>query len=207
MSKAKLNLKKKSDNDLNTFSSNHIDKMDGNTSFTAPDPTVADYQVLHDAYDAALADSLAANNTAKEKTAAKDNARIALEGGLTSRCAYVNIKSKGNKSTQLSSGFDVTGTRTPPSLLPAVQNLSASAGDNAGELDFQWDPLSGRKTYQVETSPDPMTPTSFVRQKSVTKSKTAIPGLPTGTRVWCRVRGVNAAGEGAWSDPVSKIVP
>jgi hypothetical protein len=52
-----------------------------------------------------------------------------------------------------------------------------------------------------------MTPTSFVRQKSVTKSKTAIPGLPTGTRVWCRVRGVNAAGEGAWSDPVSMIVP
>jgi len=207
MGKAKLDLKKKNDNVLKTFSAEHIDKMDGNVNFTTPDPSVTDYQALHDTFDAALADSVAANNTAKEKTATKENARLALEAGLTSRCAYVNIKSKGNKSVQLSSGFDVTGTPTKPSLLPAVQNLSASAGDNAGELDFQWDPLSGRRTYQVETSPDPMTPTSFVRQKSVTKSKTAIPGLPTGTRVWCRVRGVNAAGEGAWSDPVSKIVP
>jgi hypothetical protein len=207
MSKAKLNLKKKNDVGILTLSSDHIAKMDKNPNFVSPDPAVPDYQALHDTYDAALTDSVAASKTAKEKTAAKDIARAALEGGLTARCAYVNNKSKGDKSVQLSSGFDTTSPATPPSLLPAVQNLSATAGDNPGELDYQWDPLAGRRTFQVETSPDPMTPTSFTRQKSVTKSKTTVPGLPTGTRVWGRVRGVNPAGEGAWSNPVAKIVP
>lgn len=207
MSKAKLDLKKKNDHELRTFSQDHIDKMDGNANFTTPDPTVVDYQAAHDGFDTALDDSVAANATAKEKTAKKDAARVGLESLLTARCNYVNNKSKGDKTKQLSSGFPVTGARSVPTLLGPVQNLSVTAGDNAGELDYHWDPLPGKKTFQVETCPDPMTPTGWTRQKSVTKSKTVVPGLPTGTRQWARVRGVNTAGEGAWSDPVSKIVP
>jgi hypothetical protein len=32
-------------------------------------------------------------------------------------------------------------------------------------------------------------------------------GLTSGTKVWVRARGFNAAGEGVWSQPVGKIVP
>ena len=42
---------------------------------------------------------------------------------------------------------------------------------------------------------------------SVTKSKAVATGLSTGTRIWARVRALNAAGPGAWSDIATKIVP
>jgi len=47
----------------------------------------------------------------------------------------------------------------------------------------------------------------WTRHKDVTKSKTINLGLVSGSRVWMRVRAVNAAGEGPWSDPATKIVP
>jgi len=56
-----------------------------------------------------------------------------------------------------------------------VQNLSITAGDSAGELDFQWDPASGASSYDVHVSPDPVTATSWAPQKGVTKSKAAFP--------------------------------
>jgi hypothetical protein len=207
MGKAKLDLKKKNDHELKTFSKDHIDKMNGNANFTQPDPSVVDYQAGHDAFEAALDASVAANATAKEKTALKDAARTALETLLTGRCNYVNLKSKGDKVKQLSSGFSVTGMRTPPVLLGPVQNLSVTAGDNAGELDYHWDPLAGAVSFILETCPDPVTPDGWERQKSPTKSKAAVTGQVSGKRVWGRVCGVNAAGDGAWSEPVSKIVP
>ncbi len=52
-----------------------------------------------------------------------------------------------------------------------------------------------------------MTPTSWTRQKDVTKSKSVILNLVSGTRVWVRVRAVNPAGESVWSAPATKIVP
>jgi hypothetical protein len=54
---------------------------------------------------------------------------------------------------------------------------------------------------------DPMTPTSWTRQKDVTKSKSVILNLVSGTRIWVRVRAVNPAGESAWSAPATKIMP
>ena len=88
-----------------------------------------------------------------------------------------------------------------------VMNLAITSGDSAGELDLQWDPIPGTKSYEIQTSPDPMTAASWTGQPPVTKSKTAIFGLTSGARVWVRLRAVNAAGQGAWSDPATKIVP
>ncbi len=206
MSKAKINIKKKGDLQLRTYSANHIVQMKDNASYVTPDPTTLDYQVVHDEYSTALDDSLAAGKIHMAKIAIKDAKRVLLEGSMTDRCAYVNLKTK-DKAKQLSSGLDVTGVRTKATLLPAVQNLCVNPGDNAGSLNYHWMPLAGARTIQLETSPDPMTPTGWTRQKSVTKSKSTVPGLLSGSRVWGRARGVNSAGEGAWSDPVSIIAP
>ena len=207
MSKVKLQLKAKTDTGLKTFAEDHITKMTGNANYTTPDPSAADFLILKNDYGTALAEAIAAQALAKEKTALKDAKRLALETGLTLRGKYVDLKSGGDKVKILSAGFDVAEDRTPTTLPEPVGNLALTAGDSAGEIDAQWDAVSGARTYHVETSPDPITPTSWTRQKDVTKSKTIILGLTSGTRVWMRVRAVNAAGEGAWSDPATKIVP
>jgi len=106
-----------------------------------------------------------------------------------------------------SAGFGVKSGKTPPGVPDTVSNLSTTAGDNAGELDLQWDPASGAVSYDVQTSPDPVTATSWIPQKSVTKSKAVVLGLTSGAKVWARVRGVGPGGTGAWSDTATKIVP
>jgi hypothetical protein len=88
-----------------------------------------------------------------------------------------------------------------------VTNLSASTGDNDGELDIQWDPVRGAKSYEIQVSPDPITSSSWVGKPSVTKSKAALVGLTSGQRMNVRVRAVGSGGLGAWSDPAIKTVP
>jgi hypothetical protein len=207
MSKVKLKLKQKTDAGLKTFAEDHITKMTGNANYPTPDPSAADFLILKNDYGTALAESIAAQALAKEKTALKDAKRLALETGLTLRGKYVDLKSAGDKVKILSAGFDVAEDRAPTPLPEPVSNLSLTAGDSAGEIDAQWDSEPVARTYHVETSPDPMTATSWTRQKDVTKSKAVILGLASGARVWMRVRAVNAAGEGPWSDPATKIVP
>ena len=41
----------------------------------------------------------------------------------------------------------------------------------------------------------------------LTKSSTTLTGLTSGNCAWVRVRAINSAGKGAWSDPAVKVVP
>jgi hypothetical protein len=200
MSKVKLELKKKLDAALNTFAKDHIGKMTGNVNFTTPDPAAADFLILSNDYDTALTAAIAAQLTAKEKTAVKDAKRLALEAGLTARGKYVDLKSGGDKVKILSAGFDVAGDRAPLTVPDPVANLAVTAGDSAGELDLQWDPVSGAKSYEAQLCADAAFAANIITLKSVTKSKAMAEGLTTGTRMWARVRATNAAGTGAWSD-------
>jgi len=75
-----------------------------------------------------------------------------------------------------------------------VQNLSITAGDNAGELNLQSDPAAGAKSYEVQVSPDPIMATSWTSEPSVTKSRTAISGLMSGEKMWARVRAIGPGG-------------
>ena len=207
MSKVKLELKKKTDNDLGTFAGDHIAKMTGNANFTTPDPSSTDFLALKTTYDTALSASIAAQLSAKEKTAVKDTARLALEAGLTARGKYVELKSGGDKAKILSSGFDVAGARTPTAVPNPVANLSLTAGDNAGELDLQWDPTPGANRYEVQLCATSEFAAGILTLPSVQKSKAVAMNLTSGTRMWARVRALNAAGTGAWSDVATKFVP
>ena len=106
-----------------------------------------------------------------------------------------------------SAAFAVRSPKTPPSIPAQVANLSITAGDNAGELDLQWDPVNGVKSYNVQIGPDPITEAGWVAKPDVTKSKAVVLGLTSGNKVWARVRAVGPGGIGAWSDPATKIVP
>jgi hypothetical protein len=103
-------------------------------------------------------------------------------------------------------GIGAAGVAAAVGIPGQVRNLALASG-NPGELDAQWDSDAAAKSYEIQTSPEPMTGTSWTAQPSATKSSAALPGLVSGSRQWVRVRGVGAAGTGAWSDPATKIVP
>jgi hypothetical protein len=67
--------------------------------------------------------------------------------------------------------------------------------------------VRGVRSYELEASPDPMTPASWIYKGTVTKSKATVNSFMSGAKVWVRVRGIGAAGPGHWSDPAVKTVP
>lgn len=208
--KVKLALNKKSDADLLTFAQAHVTAITGNANFTTPLPAAAAFTAALTPYQTALADFNTAQAAAKQATTVKDTARLALENVLTQRGDYVQLTANGMADPEAvieSAAFAVRSAKTPPGMPSQVTNLAITAGDNAGELDLQWDPVDAASSYNVQISPEPMTATSWLAQPDVTKSKAVILGLTSGTKMWARVRAVGPGGIGAWSDPATKIVP
>ena len=83
-----------------------------------------------------------------------------------------------------------------------------TAGDNDGSLDVAFDPVRGALSYEIQTSVDPVTPTSWGFQMSASRSNATVNGFTSGTRQWIRVRAIGArSAPGPWSDPAVKTVP
>jgi len=207
MSQISLNLSKLTIADLLQAANNIKTAMTANASFTTPNPTLTAIGTLITALTTANNTYESGQLTQKTNLTNRDDAAQALIAGLNALAGYVQSQSGGDAAKIQSAGMGVKGARTPTATPGQVANLSITAGDNEGELDLQWDPLQGVKSYEIQTSPDPVTTTSWVSQPSVTKSKTAVMGLTSGARMWARVRAVNAAGQGAYSDVATKIVP
>ena len=207
MAQISLNISKLSIADLLQTANNIKTAMTGNATFATPNPTLTAIGTLITNLTNANNTYQTSVNTTKQNLTLRDDAAEALIAGLNALVGYVQSIAGGDAAKIQSAGMAVKSARTPATVPDMVANLSITAGDNAGELDLQWDPANGAKTYEIQTSPDPVTATSWVSQPSVTKSKTVVLGLTSGARMWARVRAVNAAGQGAYSDMATKIVP
>ncbi len=209
--KVKLNLKDKSDSELLTFAQQHGTSITGNSSFTTPLPAATTFTTTLTAYQTALGNSDKAQSGAKLATQVKDTARAALENALTQRGNYVELTAADATDPAAvieSAGFGVKSSSTPSGVPGMVQNLSLTAGDNAGEIDAQWDPISGVKiSYDIQWSPSPATDTSWKGLPGSTKSKAVLNGFTSGQQVLVRVRAKGTGGTGAWSQVGSKFAP
>ncbi len=112
----------------------------------------------------------------------------------------------GAKAVERRFAMGIAGAAAIAGVPGQVRNLTLASG-NVGELDAQWDSDAAAKSYEIQTSSDPVTAASWTAQPSVTKSSTILQGLTSGSRQSVRVRAVGGAGTGAWSDPATKIVP
>ena len=207
MAKVKFSLNQVSDVDTLQTCSDLQTALTGNANFTTPVPPLATFGTAITMAQAALTASNNAAAASKQATADKDAAMATLAALAMQLVAYVDLTAAGDESKILSAGLDVRAAKTPQTVPGQVQNLSLTAGDNAGSLDAHWDFLANGKSYEVQTSADPFTNTSFVTADTVTKSSTTLTGLTSGAKMWVRVRGINSAGKGAWSDPSVKVVP
>jgi len=207
MAKVKLNLFILTDEQLIQRATDIKTALTGNASFTTPVPALTAVGTLITTAQAKLTSFNTTQAAAKQATTDKNVALDALRAALAQWGDYVQLTSGGDASKIQSTTMEVQSARTP-SVLPAqVQNLSLTASDDPGKLDLQWDPLPNARSYEIQVSPDPVTATSWVMKPSVTKSKAVAAGLTSGARMWAQVRAANSAGQGAWSDPATKIVP
>ncbi|MEY4917573.1 MAG: hypothetical protein RL616_1486 [Verrucomicrobiota bacterium] len=207
MAKVKFTLKGVSDTDTLQTCNSLKTALTGNANFTTPSPSLATFGSKITSAQTKLTAALNAQATAKQATADKDLEMDGLKALAMQLAGYVDLTAAGDESKILSAGLSVRAGKTPPQLPGQVMNLSLTAGDNDGSLDAHWDPQTKIKSYEIQVSADPFTTTSFVTKDTVTKSSATLTGLTSGDRVWVRVRAINAAGKGAWSDPAVKVVP
>ncbi len=207
MAKVKFSLSGVPDGDTIQTCSNLKTALTGNANFTTPVPALTTFGTAITAAQTALTASDNAAAASKQATANKDAAIAALTALANQLVNYVDLTANGDETKILSAGLSVRAARTPQTIPNQVMNLSLTTSDNAGALDVHWDSLSGAKSFEVQTSPDPFTTTSWVTADTLTNSQTTLTGFTSGSKLWVRVRAINSAGKGAWSDPATRIVP
>lgn len=185
-----------------------VTQMTGNANFTTPAPTLASITAKALTLELSFNAQQTAQQAAKTATTNLGTAEDAADAALNSLANYVEEAVSGDTAKIESAGMTTRAPKTPTTSLPAPQNLSLTAGDNDGELEAQWDRVDKSKNYEVQISDDPPTANSWTHAKTTTKSKTTLPGQPSGAKKWVRVRALGPKEiTGPWSDPAVKRVP
>ncbi|MEZ5387411.1 MAG: fibronectin type III domain-containing protein [Prosthecobacter sp.] len=206
MAKPKLDLKARTDTELLTYAQAHVTAMTGNAAFPTPTPDAAAFAAQITAFNDAINAADTAQQAAQQKTVEKHGQRALLEQALIQRGNYVETASGGDEATILSAGFDVRSAPTPPAAPVTPTNVSATMGDHAGEIDLQWTPPKGAKSYIVECSTYAV-PRTWQQVKIVTRSALTVPDLTPGDVYVFRVKAIGSAGESDWSDEAVERAP
>ena len=68
-------------------------------------------------------------------------------------------------------------------------------------------PVCGAIAYVLESSVDPITPTSWTYKMTAGRSDALVNSFTSGTKQWIRVRAIGANNQtGPWSDPAVKRI-
>lgn len=185
-----------------------VTQMTGNANYTTPAPTLASITTKANALEAALGTQATAQQAAKTATTNLETKEGEADAAISSLSNYVWETSGGDEAKIQTAGMSLRAPKTPTTSLPAPQGLTATAGDDEGELDLVWEPVPKSKGYEVQTSPDPVTGTSWAFAETSSASKTTLDGLPSGSKIWVRVRALGPKKiKSPWSDPAVKRVP
>jgi hypothetical protein len=195
------------DAELIQFAKNVHTALKSNPNVPAPNPALPALQNLITTAETGVNDYEAEKAVLRNKKNARDEAIKALCDGLRIEADTVQAVTGGDPDKIETTGFRVRTHPTPVGTPAQVTNLVLAAGPDDGTLKAAWKPVRGVKSYELEASPDPMTPTSWIYKGTVTKSKATVNSFVSGAKVWVRVRGIGAAGPGPWSDPAVKTVP
>ena len=206
MAKVKLALKDLTRDQLADKGDTIKTALTGNPNFTTPVPTPAAIGTAA----TTLRTKIAAINSTKAAAATAvadgDAAFKALADLIVQSGGYVQTTSGGDPVKIQSAGFDVASDGAPVHMTK-VANLSAAVGDSPGEIDLNWNPVSGAKSYEIQTSTTPDTESSWAFKETSTKSKATLNGLTSASKIWVRVRAVGANDKGGFSDPAESVVP
>ena len=192
---------------LMQFLQTTITAATGNAYVPTPTPTIPAMQTLLDGgatkINAVEMAEAHATMLRTERDAHMDLIRVALTQFITyaeAACGFDPVKLQ-------SLGLTLRSPATPLQPCGTVMGLVASVGDNEGQLLGDWPRLPFAEAYEVQTSPDAITPTSWAHTATVIDPEVLVPDLTSGQKRWMRVRAINRLGSGPWSDPACRMIP
>jgi len=180
--------------------------MNGNTAF--PNPTV-DLAVLKtdiDNFSSAITASL---DGGKKAIAERNRLAGVLIRALRHLGKYVEINSKDDMKTFLSSGFQPKSVGRPGSSALSESIRSIQLGPNSGQLLVSVVAVPGAHSYEVRwgvMGTGGALPGAWTSQAAgKTRPPALITGLTPGTNYAIQVRALTNSGYTDWSDPVARI--
>lgn len=182
--------------------------LTGNPDFPDPTPAIPVLNNAIEGLETAFVASQAARQDAKTRTTEQNSAEDTLDRLFSQSASYVEAVAGDNESLIQSAAMDLRVAAVSTNEAPgAPAALSATGGDHDGEIDLTWDTTPGSRSYIIEKSLDPPTPTSWAHAGVSTRSRITINNLTSGSRYWFRVAAINSNGQSGWSDPATKIAP
>jgi hypothetical protein len=177
-----------------------VSKMEGNTYFSDPSPTLAAVaeaiNALETAYEAALDGSRPAKVELRECES--------VFNGLMKRLAvYVQHVSEGNEKIIVSSGFEAKRTPSTPVEPTNPSNVRGKATIHSGEVIVRWDKANGARVYTTEVCADG---TTWTPCGVSTKTSLVVSGLLSGSKPRFRIAAIGPTGQSGWSEPGAVFV-
>ena len=209
MAEVELNFQELTVPELLATASGVAGALEGNEHFPSPQPPPAELDRLAGELTKAEEEYRQQKTLASAAKVRRDQIAEDLRDALTQEAQYVQEQSGGNIAKILSASLHVEETTSywPFNRMGQIEELSASAGDELGEIDLDWEPIAGASGYEVEVAYDLLGEGPWEQSGATTKSKITIEKLSNRTRYWFRVRAVGERGAGDWSDPVMKFAP
>ncbi len=169
-----------------------------NTKVTSYDGAITTLEVKEGAVSI-LKDKL------KNAIAERDDARENLEKIDLSIVNEINGKTD-DVNILLTTGFPLAAERGSAEPIEQVTNISAAIGDEAGEIDINFDRVVSASGYEFQISAD--SPENWVNAGASGKtSRFTFKGLTSGRKYWIRCRALKGEEKGTWSNPVSATAP
>lgn len=173
----------------------------------SPNPTVAQLGTLCTAADTLINEVDDLETQLKAKRSARDAALDALMAGVEQEAKTVEAIPNVTDDVILAVGFAIAGVPQPAPPITQPLDLSVTASDNEGALDWQSHPVPGSIGMEVSTTATPNDNASWVSRGTVSQSSGTITGLTSGIRTYVRIRAIGPSGPGPWSDLAGKMVP
>lgn len=184
-----------------------VQEMNKNGKFNSPSPELTTLASAATALESAYNAAQAARANAKEQTSIMNQKVNVLETLVMQEASYVQSISGGDKATIESAGFAVRTEPTRIGQLDAPAHVTVSPGQTDGSVRISWKKVRGARAYNVERALDSAHGLDWSNVLSSSKTRAIVNSMNSGHRYWFRVAAIGAAGQGPWSDPVSKIAP
>lgn len=141
-----------------------------------------------------------ANNTKQQEalnsTTMKNEARAILEGTITAAGSWT--ETNVTDETKAGNVWTLKRAATTTTSIAQVGNLTASFGDEPGEVHLGWNPVDKAKSYEIQCK---LPGGEWIHAKTIGKSSADIKNLTRGMLYQFRVRAIGPNDlEGPWSD-------
>ena len=164
------------DSELVTETQGIETKMTGNATYPSPSPTIAAITAQRVILQEALA---LAHKGTPTQTSEKNDQRDILVGMLHEEGAYVQLKSGGDETKILSSGFHTAASKSAIGAFGVVENFSVVTQQASNKVLVSCKAMHKAKFYEIMFTASPATTTSVWVTKTTTAHSLEIDGLPS----------------------------